>query len=342
MSPLMDFIWNSESTPGGAWHYGTGGQETEWSSYRDACGYSNESYPWLLRSDPLLAPEPYESSLDWLELGPRKEALALADHSLYCRQANEMMDPFATNDSLDYTQYMIFDDVCPAEEIPSTSSTPPSNGPPTIDQSHMEWLETYGPIDYDIHPSDLDDSANNVDWDLWVKYLEDEEQANNCTNPGLPAIAKEETDHYQPQCSAIPKEEPNTHVFDNVKIKEEVEDVKPVVSRSATPRLCQLNRFAPYETDKPKRGRPKKVRVPEDQASMSLNERRKAMNRDAALRYRERKKQELDQLKSEADDLAVANAILNEQATQLSEEIKLMKFRLHHQFDLKFDFLTSC
>lgn len=33
---------------------------------------------------------------------------------------------------------------------------------------------------------------------------------------------------------------------------------------------------------------------------MSLNERRKAMNRDAALRYRERKKCELDELKREA------------------------------------------
>lgn len=89
ISSIMDFNWNSESMAGGAWRHGTGGQETKWSSYQCA-GFSNENDPWLLRNDPFLAPEPYESSLDWPELGPRKEALALADHSLYCRQADEM------------------------------------------------------------------------------------------------------------------------------------------------------------------------------------------------------------------------------------------------------------
>lgn len=88
ISSIMDFNWNSESTADGVWLYGTGAQETEWPTNRNA-GFSNENYQWLLRSDPLLS-EPYESSLDWPELGPRKEALALADHSLYCRQANEM------------------------------------------------------------------------------------------------------------------------------------------------------------------------------------------------------------------------------------------------------------
>ncbi|GMS80682.1 hypothetical protein PENTCL1PPCAC_2857 [Pristionchus entomophagus] len=347
MSSIMDFNWNSESTADGAWHYGTGGQEIEWSSYRNA-GFSSENYQWLLRSDPLLAPGPYESSLDWPELGPRKEALALADHSLYCLQANEIMDPYAPNDDIDYSQYGYYDDMCPNEEMqmPSTSSTPPSNGPPAIDPNHMQWLETFGPIDYDISPSDLDDTANNVDWDSWVKYLEDEEGADSKKNviPMLPAVPKQEEDYYVPQYASIgpnklPKEEEPTAVFNNypVKIKEELEDVKdvkPVIGRPSS-----RFRFSPYEAEKPKRGRPKKIRVPEDQDKMSLNERRKAMNRDAALRYRERKKEELEQLKYEADDLEVRNQILNEQASQLQQEIRIMKIKLNSNFDLKFSFL---
>lgn len=59
------------------------------------------------------------------------------------------MDPFSTpNDGFDYSQYMMpYDDMCPNEtQMPSTSSAPPSNGPPQIDQGHMEWLETFAPI----------------------------------------------------------------------------------------------------------------------------------------------------------------------------------------------------
>lgn len=73
---------------------------------------------------------------------------------------------------------------------------------------------------------------------------------------------------------------------------------------------------------------------------MSLNERRKAMNRDAALRYRERKKCELVHLKYEGEDLEIRNQILFEQASQLQQEIKIMKMKLNQQFDLKFDFLS--
>ncbi|KAF8382445.1 atfs-1 [Pristionchus pacificus] len=411
----MDFNWNSESMAGGAWRHGTGGQETKWSSYQCA-GFSNENDPWLLRNDPFLAPEPYESSLDWPELGPRKEALALADHSLYCRQADEMsvvplrvltriahfthykttlsahtpltvvvcyscrdwawptgcalssvsggnverltvdrlafpkvkMDPFYTpNDGVDYSQFLLYEDLCPKEleDMPSTSSAPPSNGPPIIDQGHMEWLETFGPIDYDIHPSDLDDTANNLDLDSWMKYLEDDEQPDPKNNMPLfpPTVVKDEADSYVPQCTAVPKKETATPIFNNypVSIKEEIKDVKPFISGSMSPGLVYQNRFDPYGNDKPKRGRPKKIRVPEDQAKMSLNERRKAMNRDAALRYRERKKCELDELKREACHLEVNNQVLTEQASQLEQEIRLLKLRLHHEYDLKFDFLTS-
>lgn len=58
------------------------------------------------------------------------------------------MDPFYTpNDGVDYSQFLLYDDMCPKElDMPSTSSAPPSNGPPIIDQGHMEWLETFGPI----------------------------------------------------------------------------------------------------------------------------------------------------------------------------------------------------
>lgn len=59
------------------------------------------------------------------------------------------MDPFYTpNDGVDYSQFLLYEDLCPKEleDMPSTSSAPPSNGPPIIDQGHMEWLETFGPI----------------------------------------------------------------------------------------------------------------------------------------------------------------------------------------------------
>lgn len=65
----------------------------------------------------------------------------------------------------------------------------------------------------------------------------------------------------------VPKEERSAPLFNNylVKIKEEVEDIKPVISRSSSPRFGSQIRFTPYDSDKPKRGRPKKIRVPEDQ-----------------------------------------------------------------------------
>ncbi|GMT11383.1 hypothetical protein PFISCL1PPCAC_2680, partial [Pristionchus fissidentatus] len=343
MSRRMNFttsIYNSESMSAGVWNNGIGVQGINGWTDRYA-GFSNENYQWLLRSDPLLASYSFEPSFDWPELGPREEALALADHSQYCRKAEEIMDPYYDpHDSLDYSQYIISDDVCP-NEMPSTSSAPPSNGPPAIDQSHMDWLETFGPINnYDVMPSDLDDAANNVDWDSWMKYLDDDEQNAIQSNQAPQLVVKQEEDQYIPQCNAVPKQESSPPVYNNfpVTVKEEVEDIKPFIGRSFTPRVP--SRFSPYDDVKPKRGRPKKIRVPEDQEKMSLNDRRKAMNRDAALRYRERKKVELDQLKFEGDELEVRNQILREQEEQLKHQIRMMKIQLNQKFDFKFDFMS--
>lgn len=120
-----------------------------------------------------------------------------------------------------------------------------------------------------------------------MKYLEDDEQPDPKNNMPLfpPTVVKDEADSCKlypslantnyyitdvPQCTAVPKKETATPIFNNypVSIKEEIKDVKPFISGSMSPGLVYQNRFDPYGNDKPKRGRPKKIRVPEDQVNL--------------------------------------------------------------------------
>lgn len=74
-------------------------------------------------------------------------------------------------------------------------------------------------------------------------------------------------------------------------------------------------RQAPYTTSKPAK-RPK---------SREQKERKKNQNRDAALRYRSKKKEELDQLFDEADAIEKSNVELANKVTEMSKEISYLK-----------------
>lgn len=74
-------------------------------------------------------------------------------------------------------------------------------------------------------------------------------------------------------------------------------------------------RQAPYTKSKPEK----------KQRSKEQKERKKNQNRDAALRYRNKKKEELDQLFDEAATIEKANKELNEKVTELTKEIDYLK-----------------
>lgn len=94
----------------------------------------------------------------------------------------------------------------------------------------------------------------------------------------------------------------------------------------------QIKKFLELDEDcKPsikKRGRPKKIRVPEDKSVMNAVERRKAMNREAALRYREKKKQEVDAMKEQEVQLSLINHQLREKENLLEDQIASIKAKL--------------
>jgi len=78
-------------------------------------------------------------------------------------------------------------------------------------------------------------------------------------------------------------------------------------------------------TIKRKYQRSKPLVPPSGPYPVEKKERKKAQNRTAAFRYREKKKGELDEVENELEQLSVKNAGLREQLSEMETEAKLLK-----------------
>jgi len=101
-------------------------------------------------------------------------------------------------------------------------------------------------------------------------------------------------------------------------------DTDPEWVPSPTP--SPLRTLSPSSTTiKKKYQRSKPLTPPSGPYPVEKKERKKAQNRTAAFRYREKKKGELDVVESELEELQVKNTGLREKLTEMETEAKLLK-----------------
>ncbi|CAJ0950419.1 unnamed protein product, partial [Mesorhabditis belari] len=220
----------------------------------------------------------------------------------------------------------------------------------------LPWLETFTDLNqYEDHfqylptsplEEELTKKAAEVDWEEWDRFLRENHPVEYHFGSGpsspLPSTFCEEYI-------------PNFEVIESGKRFEEQEIQPPSQSRipiEAFPEDFEIiEEFFEIEKEekeeparKPKRGRPRLPKPQRTHKAKRFNPysdeeedgdetnpsdvRRKALNRDAAFRYRERKKAQKEAASSEAQELESRNSWLTGRVSMLTSEIRRMRAHL--------------
>ncbi|CAI4227079.1 unnamed protein product [Auanema sp. JU1783] len=256
----------------------------------------------------------------------------LHDHAAYCkislpprqRNSSSSCDPFfGIGESIDLNDAEL-PSTPSRSRCTSTSSSSIENLFTSVSvksepESEENWLEGDKVLNlsscaqYFASLTELEqsiESDSKQHWDGWDSFLD---------------VKQEEPDEADQTVYESPRSEDDTQaVVPNIKSEpyDDYEDIKPDIKSR-----CIDNRYTPvrdwyYQPVVKKRGVTLKPRVDDE------TERRRAMNRVAALRYRERKRRDKHQMKVQLRELELRNRDLKQQEVRLRSEISKMKNKM--------------